>query len=400
MKNKLVCITIALCIILSSTITSFGAIQDIQYFYGTNTTQKVSAYSILNDIKTAINNIYNEFHNWNGTTGSGSLNMTWKQFAYYFDSFLTAGDGVISYSWEQVAEELCNDGQVNPTNLTIKEILYVVSNFIVETFSSGGDMWEMTSDIATFTISNNNLLGQIKDSNYTGLVKTPSYLTLINNRYPFGVFDIDYSSPFDSQDENLTYYYGSNRNEIDSKLDVANLYLLNNNSMLYNSSKLLLKDFNSTLSIWDSQGDSLSQSYWTPTSAFNGLYKYLAYTQRDVARLAHVIASDDEITARDLAHDNQESVTDEFINPNGQGSVSVGNIEDLSDMSGSLKDNFDTGVSPSGIWAVFNNDKYNWFTSETRNMIEPQTRGANDYPTPLLDSYYNELFGILGLEND
>lgn len=164
------------------------------------------------------------------------------------------------------------------------------------------------------------------------------------------------------------------------------------------------KHYNDNLTTWDSQGSTLSQVAFTPESITQGLYRYLAFTQRDVARLAYVFANDEELEARELAQPNQEQVLDDFIDPNGSGSVSPTDFGNMTDASDGFKSNFSTNVGSSHIWDVFDNSRYNWFTQQTKNQLDttPQTRTLkavqDDYPTPLLDNYYNEIFGIIGVD--
>lgn len=428
--KKIITLTICLALICSSVAPAFAA-ETITYFMDGNTSTRVSAYEVMTGIRTGINNIYNEFHNWVGTSGSGANDMTWKQFAYYVDSFLTDGDGVIFWTWEQVANELCNDGQVNPTNLTIKEILYVVSNFIVESFSSGGDMWDMTADIATTVNSINTGLmtyrnsfltpkiGQILTAINKGLNTMPSFFEGPDNdrQYYLQSWNLDYTlSPDDESSQYSNFYWGSDTSKED--VIIMQLQYLTNNQ--YALDRWLLTDFDSQLSIWDSQGNTLSQSYWTPTSGFNGLYKYLAYTQRDVARLTHVYASDEEIAARDAARQNQTAVVNNFVDGNGVGSVSASDLGDMASVSGSLQSNFDTGASVSGVFAFFSNgSSTNWFSQATADALDTSNGSipgdpdpdpgvdfsinptrSNYSDTPLLDAYYEEIYDLLGIGDD
>lgn len=156
-----------------------------------------------------------------------------------------------------------------------------------------------------------------------------------------------------------------------------------------------LTHYNDNLTTWDSQGSTLTQVAFTPDSAIQGLYRYLAFTQRDVARLAYVFANDEELEARELAQANQEQVLDDFIDPAGTGAVSTTDLGSMADASGSFKDNFDTGQSASGIWNVFDRD-YDWFSQTTADNLQPSlTRSAEEYSTPYLDEYYKELDSTL-----
>lgn len=168
-----------------------------------------------------------------------------------------------------------------------------------------------------------------------------------------------------------------------------------------------LTGYNAQLSVWDSQGNTLQQTLFTPQSAINGLYNYLAYTQRDVARLTYVLASDEEIAAREKARDNQNAVLDNFIDDTGDGAISTNDFGSVADASKDIKDNLNTGVSASGIFDVFTgNHTSAWFSQTTaneldrtqanRSLLKANGLGASDYDTPLLDEKMNELLSIFG----
>lgn len=168
-----------------------------------------------------------------------------------------------------------------------------------------------------------------------------------------------------------------------------------------------LTHYNDNLTTWDSQGDTLQQIAFTPDSAIQGLYRYLAFTQRDVARLTYVLASDEEIEAREEARANQTEVFDKFIDPNGSGSASVNDFADVSSASGNVKQNFSTGYSASSIWDIFNQDHYGWFSQECADALDTTNVNSNmrksnntDYPTPLLDAYYEEILSLGGVKDD
>lgn len=161
--------------------------------------------------------------------------------------------------------------------------------------------------------------------------------------------------------------------------------------------------YNAQLSVWDSQGNTLNQNLFTPTSMINGLYNYLAYTQRDVARLAYAYASDEELEAREEAKANQTQIFDDFIDPNGQGSVSTTDLGDMAGISSGIKDNLDTGVSAGGIFDVFTgNHSDAWFSQATYNELmgirasRDIKSSESDYSTPLLDQQMNDLLSLFG----
>lgn len=122
----------------------------------------------------------------------------------------------------------------------------------------------------------------------------------------------------------------------------------------------------------------------------------------NIELLTSVYASEQEIEAREFAADNQQAIVDGFIDPDGDASASVNDYGTIKNASSDFKDAFNTGTSADGIWSVFDNSRYNWFTQNTKNQLDttPQTRANNDYPTPLLDSYMHDLLSIIGVNND
>ena len=197
------------------------------------------------------------------------------------------------------------------------------------------------------------------------------------------------------------WQYGTPLGNIAFLLSVLNKNFVDSYTYKWNA---MLTDYTGQLGIWDSQGDTLTQEAWSPTSAINGLYKYLAYTQRDVARLTYVLASDEEIATREKARETQTAVMDDFVDPDGAGAASVDDFGSISDASSGVQSNFNTGVSAGGVWNVFERN-YEWFSQETADNLsyQPQRSTRNlkaapdqEYDTPYLDSYYEELHNIIG----
>lgn len=155
-------------------------------------------------------------------------------------------------------------------------------------------------------------------------------------------------------------------------------------------------------------GSTLTTSTFTPTSATNGIYNWLSKIQTPIARLAFVHASDEEIRARQLAEDNQDAVIDNFIDSSGSGSVSASDFGSMASASGSFEDQFSTGQSASGIWNTFSNDNFIYLSRSAQEQMDSgfttskniiKTSPSLDYPTPGLDSYYEELNKILGVNS-
>lgn len=166
-----------------------------------------------------------------------------------------------------------------------------------------------------------------------------------------------------------------------------------------------LKHYNDQLTTWDSQGNTLSQVAFTPESAIQGLYRYLAFTQRDVARLAYVFASDQELEAREALQDNQSAALD--ILQDNTVNVTPTNIGDLSDITASAKSSFNTGVSATSIFtALTNNSNLGWFSADTWDKLggiksdNRRSKSVNESYTPLLDAKMQEIYDTLGVNVD
>lgn len=168
-----------------------------------------------------------------------------------------------------------------------------------------------------------------------------------------------------------------------------------------------LTHYNDQLTTWDSQGNTLTQVPFTPESAIQGLYRYLAFAQRDIARLTYVFASDQEITAREKAQANQTSILNNFVDPNGLGSIGSNDISGMATMSSGFKSFFTTGVGSAQIFSLLSNQNTNsgWYSEDTYNKLMGISNNRfaksseSDYPTPLLDQRMSELTSLFGGEN-
>lgn len=162
---------------------------------------------------------------------------------------------------------------------------------------------------------------------------------------------------------------------------------------------------------------SLGNSNFTGISTADTTFKWLSAIQAPVARLAYVLANDDQIAAREAAADNEAAVVDQFIDPSGAGSASTSDIGSISSASDGFKTNFSTDASASGIWSIFDSSNGYWFSQEIANSLDTYS-GANrsvkysvplmssgsaikarnynyDYETPALDKQVNEIMSLI-----
>lgn len=147
---------------------------------------------------------------------------------------------------------------------------------------------------------------------------------------------------------------------------------------------------------------SLNTSSFSPTSAIDGIYKWLSKIQTPAARLAYVLASDERIEAQEAAAANEEAVVDNFIDSTGDGAASPSDIGSVSGLSSGYKQNFATDASPSGIFDIFNSDHATWFSQETKNQLDTTTpsRLSKSFAseTPLLDKQIEDIYDALGVK--
>lgn len=395
--KKVITITICICLIFSSVVPSYAATDNIQYFLGSSTSTRIDAYTAFNTIISYLAIL----------TNHSTLNQ----------QFLTLdGDGnnpANYYSFQDVAQDIRNiavDVTLSTSSgaYTIKELLELInySNSLIDTNTA--ITASTVSSINSYLLNDQDAyLSQLSSNIYQLFYsRTPTFFnpkSLPSKPYPYWTIRNLDNQTFGSTYMNTIYNWSSGHDMLDF---IANVLAADNKNFAIFDEHLLL-DVDSQLSIWDSQGDSLSQELWIPTSGFNGLYKYLAYTQRDVARLTHVLASDYEIEARDNVQDLQESFNDQFLDPDSDGAISTDDIEGISGLSGGIKENISTNANASGIFDIFNSDHGGWFSQETANELDtstPQNRGDRNadttYPTPLLDERINEIYNALGVNNN
>lgn len=396
--KKIITLTICLALICSSIAPVFAA-ETITYFMDGNSSTRISAYTAMTNIRDScaalmayVMSFNNDFNNWIELDASGNTLLTY-------------------YSWGEVSKFIYDikldtvSSLQNPTGHSAKGLLEMIWAYVGSIDSTANYISQDVNSI----LSEAGLIDYYTQANNTKLINVDQdlekyfgwkpWLTSYNEGrdwyQDYYLVDSDNGNWGDISTERDKYTTDTSKIDFILRL----LQALNfNQAKEYNQ---LYTDVDSQLSIWDSQGNTLSQSYWTPTSGFNGLYKYLAYTQRDVARLTHVYASDEEIAARDSARQNQTTVVNNFVDGNGVGSVSASDLGDMASVSGSLQSNFDTGASVSGVFAFFSNgSSTNWFSQATADALDTNQTRSNSSNTPLLDAYYEEIYDLLGIGDD
>lgn len=357
------------------------------------------------------------------------------------DDIFTAFAGQTGIMYNTISEMmswLTPIGSFNANKSITGVTLYEIVDYIAWTLSGVGptiyDTYQgmannlagIAGNLLTFITQNHNDLDKLiygltnpRSTNPQGLIST--WAEVRSNGH-YDLFAVD-SSLTGTRRTGLYYLPTINDGGLDNQTGIS--YYWFNGSPLGNIALMLqrgmvndslmykyrwvadLKHYNDQLTTWDSQGNTLTQIPFTPESAIQGLYRYLAFAQRDIARLTYVFASDQEIIAREKAQANQTSVLNNFVDPNGSGSIGSNDISGMATMSSGFKSFFNTGVGSNQIFSQLTNQNTSsdWYSEDTYNKLMGITNNrsakssGSDYPTPLLDQRMSELTSLFGGEN-
>lgn len=125
-------------------------------------------------------------------------------------------------------------------------------------------------------------------------------------------------------------------------------------------------------------------------------------------RLQQVLADDDDLQMRKDTESNRNSFKENFLDSSADNSVKVSDISSLSSLSTGLRNNFNTGVSPSSLFNFLNDDgflgPFGWFSSYCKNSMVTISKSSSyalrapssssscfDYVTPRMNDYYNAI---------
>lgn len=238
-------------------------------------------------------------------------------------------------------------------------------------------------------ILGNNLNGNISSQLYN--IRT--LLTSISNSSSSGS-----SSSWTSSQASTVTNNTSLINSVLSSISDKLIYIepIYNNSVTIDSnvSDLTNSLVKSTLDVTNMNDSTFGNTTW-----YSGVYGILY-------RLQQVLADDDDLQMRKDTESNRNSFKQNFLDSSSDNSVKVSDISSLSSLSTGLKNNFDTGVSPSSLFNFLQNDKPNgpfgWFTDYCKlNMVtvpasssyslRSSSSSCFDYVTPRMDDYYNAL---------
>lgn len=134
-------------------------------------------------------------------------------------------------------------------------------------------------------------------------------------------------------------------------------------------------------------------------SLWRTIFQYGENTSMFLSRLGYVLASDDEIAARQAASANQDVAVDEFISSSGSASASTTDLGDMASGSSAIKNALSSNADIDDALGIFNGDTsiWDWFTTETKNSFDNVSvqRSSVDNYTHYVDNFYSEvLHGI------
>ena len=135
------------------------------------------------------------------------------------------------------------------------------------------------------------------------------------------------------------------------------------------------------------------------SSVWRSILEYGTNTSYHLSRLAYVLASDDEIAARQAAAANQDAAIDNFISSSGSGSASTTDLGDMASGSSAIKNALSSNADIDDALGIFDGDTsiWDWFTTETKNSFDNVSvaRSSMDNYTHYVDNFYSEvLHGI------
>lgn len=137
-------------------------------------------------------------------------------------------------------------------------------------------------------------------------------------------------------------------------------------------------------------GGPLQEQEITVDNVLDAITLVGTHLQNPLAKLQYVLADDDDLILKDAVKDNQQSVTDSFTG-SGPGAIGTGDITDVADISGGIRDSFGGAGSAGDAFSVISDgDTWSFFSAETASNLD--TVGAlalvDERPDSYLDGYY------------
>lgn len=130
----------------------------------------------------------------------------------------------------------------------------------------------------------------------------------------------------------------------------------------------------------------------------DNMIQHLNHQSGFLARLAYVLADDEEIRLNQTLQDSKTEVVDfvgEGVTSSSGSSFSImSGLTDGVEFSSSFFEFFDMGISLDDVWLIFEDDEaFSWFTEETASNIDtvPVTYSRKPNPqTEIVTSYYED----------
>lgn len=315
------------------------------------------------------------------------------------------------------------------TGLTLWDYLFLIGSEVNSLWSQWTSNFAQLNSLPSIVTNTSNTVNRLNDlklalTNNNPRLNTSSYWTEWSQLRQEGHEQLFNGTNFASK--KLAQYYLSTigngtvntagRNiEWFSGTPIANLaviskQILDNNASIYAYRWAAdLTGYNATLGIWDSQQDSLTQETWVPQSAINGLYKYLAYLQRDVARLTFVLSSPEEQAAMENANESGVSAMYGDLYDDSNGGVTLSDMSDTFNTGKVAKQTFNSGVSFStnGLFSFTDDEGWGFWSQAVMNDMDnvPQTRDTrmlksnNQEPEYDMSAYEDRLSELLKIYN-
>lgn len=221
----------------------------------------------------------------------------------------------------------------------------------------------------------NSYLNTIKNSN----AQIESYSSLINTKVGNIYTDIHTYLPSINQ---ISTYNGQMSQD-----------LITIRNSLINSNGSIFSELHSVNTLTNSISSNVS-------SIQSGLSSTLPDIHDSVVQLQEVLASDEDLAIRQSQAQRVDQINDDFLDPSGDASVSLGDIGTTKDSVFQLKNALSGGASASTLWGIFssNSDGWGWFSQATLNDLD-QTGSGGRRSAPryeFLDSYYDDVYSALG----
>lgn len=180
---------------------------------------------------------------------------------------------------------------------------------------------------------------------------------------------------------------------------------LNNSFVLASRDLLSGVSVNNTQTYLDKDLNPISMgrtSFWRDFRNIGGNINNL------VARLAFVLANDDEIAARQAAAANTAAAVSNVISLSGSGSAKPTDISGVADLKSSTVDSISSGVSAGTVFSQTGSGghAWDWFTQDIadelsapsgRSYVRSNSKSSGS-DTPYLDAYYHDLEEAIGFK--